>query len=265
MTNATVVTTTYFISSGRKNAMYTLRVERRGGGYTSDNYICNLSTDPEKAEAKAREYFDRVSARLTETDTFKMIFQGFADFDLFERRGKLSVFDTEKLELLEQGIMPIGKRKGEVIAEMPMFTVLWWADQSKEDNKNSPVFDAVCAYCMGVALEKDYIAKREEIREQWEQERQERISKANHIGGIKQRLEMTGTVEKVISLGYTQVSYYTSVERFMTKINVDGNVVVYFGNNIANEGDEITFKATVKEHGEYKDVKQTIVQRVKVL
>ena len=46
---------------------------------------------------------------------------------------------------------------------------------------------------------------------------------------------------------------------------VDGNVVVYFGNNIANEGDEITFKATVKEHGEYKDVKQTIVQRVKVL
>ena len=83
MTNATVVTTTYFISSGRKNAMYTLRVERRGGGYTSDNYICNLSTDPEKAEAKAREYFDRVSARLTETDTFKMVFQGFADFDLF--------------------------------------------------------------------------------------------------------------------------------------------------------------------------------------
>lgn len=76
MTNATVVTTTYFISSGRKNAMYTLRVERRGGGYTSDNYICNLSTDPEKAEAKAREYFDRVSARLTETDTFKMVFQG---------------------------------------------------------------------------------------------------------------------------------------------------------------------------------------------
>lgn len=124
MTNATVVTTTYFISSGRKNAMYTLRVERRGGGYTSDNYICNLSTDPEKAEAKASEYFDRVSARLTETDTFKMVFQGFADFDLFERRGKLSVFDTEKLELLEKGIMPIGKRKGEVIAEMPMFSGL---------------------------------------------------------------------------------------------------------------------------------------------
>lgn len=103
MTNATVVTTTYFISSGRKNAMYTLRVERRGGGYTSDNYICNLSTDPEKAEAKAREYFDRVSARLTETDTFKMVFQGFADFDLFERRGKLSVFDTENWNCWKKG------------------------------------------------------------------------------------------------------------------------------------------------------------------
>lgn len=264
MTNLTKVTATYFISSGRKNAMYTLRVERRGGGYTSDNYICNLSTDPDKAEEKAREYYDRMVNRLNQSDTFEMVFQGFADFDLFERRGKLSVYDTEKLELLEQGIMPIGKRKGEVIADMPMFTVLWWADQSSEKN-NDPVFSAICAYCMGVALDKDYIAKREELRAEWEAERQAKIAAAKHIGEIKQRLQMTGTVEKVISLGYTQVSYYTEVERFMTKINVDGNVVVYFGNNIANEGDEITFKATVKEHGEYKDVKQTIVQRVKVL
>lgn len=78
-------------------------------------------------------------------------------------------------------------------------------------------------------------------------------------------MEMSGVVEKVISLGYTQVSYYTEVERFMTKINVDGNVVIYYGNKIVEEGDAIRFKATPKLHNEYKEVKQTIVQRVKVL
>ena len=264
MTNMTKVTATYFISSGAKNAMYTLRVERRGGGYTSDNYICNLSTDPEKAEEKAREYFDRVAARMTQTEHFQMFFQGFADFDLFERRGKLSVDDTEKLELLEQGIMPIGKRKGELIADIPMFTILWWADQSKESNHN-PVFQAVCSYCMGVALDKDYIAKREEIRAEWEAERQAKIASAKHIGEIGKRMEMEGVVEKVISLGYTQVSYYTEVERFMTKIIVDGNIVIYYGNKIVEEGDVIKFKATPKLHNEYKEIKQTIVQRVKVI
>ncbi|UIW11624.1 MAG: hypothetical protein [Enterobacter phage ENC7] len=265
MTNLTKVTATYFISSGAKNAMYTLRVERRGGGFTSDNYICNLSTDPDKAEEKAREYFDRMVDRLNQTDTFQMVFQGFADFDLFERRGKLSVQDTENLELLEQGIMPIGKRKGEVIADMPMYTILWWADQCKENGNDSPVFQAICAYCMGVALDKDYIAKREEIRAEWEAERQAKIAAAQYIGEIGKRMEMSGTVEKVISLGYTQVSYYTEVERFMTKINVDGNVVIYYGNKIVEEGDVIRFKATPKLHNEYKEVKQTIVQRVKVL
>lgn len=256
----TKVTATYFISSGRKNAMYTLRVERRGGEYTSDNYICNLSTDPDKAEEKAREYYDRMVDRLNKSDTLEMVFQGFADFDLFERRGKLSVYDTEKLEMVEQGIMPFGKHKGKVIADLPMYTILWWADQVAGEN-NGDVFQAVCSYCMGVALDKGYIAKREEIRK----ERDEINAKSNFIGEPKQRLEMKGVVEQVISLGFTQVSYYTEVEKFLTKIRVGDDVVVYFGNNIAEKGDEITFKATVKEHSEYNGVKQTTVQRVKVL
>lgn len=172
--------------------------------------------------------------------------------------------ETEQLEQVEQGIMPFGKRKGEVMADLPMYTVLWWADQVKEGSSEI-VFQAVCAYMMGVALDKDYIAKREEIRAEWEEERQAKIASAKHIGEIGKRLEMNGVVEKVISLGYKQVSYYTEVERFMTKINVDGNVVIYYGNRIVEEGDVIRFKATPKLHNEYQEVKQTIVQRVKVL
>lgn len=259
MSKSNVITATYFISSGRKNAMYTLRVERRGGEYVSDNYICNLSTDPDKAEEKAREYFDRWSARHGETEYFKPVFAGFADFELFTRRGKMSVVDTERLELVEQGIMPFGKNKDKKFIDLPMNTVLWWADQGKEENIESKgdVFQAVCAACMGVALEKDYIAKREEIR----QERLERNARSEYIGEIKQRLDFEGKIEAVVSCGMQQVSYNGWIEKFMNKILVGDNVVVYFGKPLGEPGEEIKIRATVKAHEEYNGVKQTIVNR----
>lgn len=255
-----IITATYFISSGRKNAMYTLRVERRGGMYVSDNYICNLSTDPVKAEEKAKEHFDRITSRITETEYFKNIFMGFADFDLFERRGKLSVIQTEQIEKVESGIMPFGKNVGKVIEDLPMNTILWWADQSKLCNdqaSQNPVFQAVCAKCMGIALEKDYIAKREEIK----QERLERDQLSDYIGQIKQRLDFSGKLEMVVDCGFQQVSYNSFVEKYMNKIRVDNNIVVYFGKKLGEPGEEISIRATVKDHQEYKGVKQTIVNR----
>lgn len=259
MSKPNVITATYFISSGRKNAMYTLRVERHGGDFFTDHYICNLSTDPDKAEEKAREYFDRWSARHCETEYFKLVFAGFADFDLFTRRGKLSVFDTERLELVEQGIMPFGKNKDKKFVDLPMNTVLWWADQSKEENidEKGEVFQAVCAACMGVALENDYIAKREEIR----QERLERNTRSEYIGEIKQRLDFEGKIEAVASCGLQQVAWNSVIEKFMNKIIVGDNVVVYFGKQLGEPGEEINFRATVKAHEEYNGVKQTIVNR----
>lgn len=43
-----------------------------------------------------------------------------------------------------------------------------------------------------------------------------------------------------------------------------GNVIVYKGNRIAEKGQRVTMKATVKSHGEREGVKQTIVSRPKV-
>lgn len=261
MSNPNVITATYFISSGRKNAMYTLRVSRSGGVgmYATDNYICNLSTDPEKAEEKAREYYDRWVSRHGETEYFKPVFAGFADFDLFVRRGKMSVVDTERLELVEQGIMPFGKNINKKFVELPMNTVLWWADQSKEENitEKGEVYQAVCAACMGVALEKDYIAKREEIR----QERAERNTRSEYIGEIKKRMDFEGKIEAVVSCGMQQVSYNGWIEKFMNKIMVGDNVVVYFGKQLGEPGELINIRATVKAHEEYNGIKQTIVNR----
>lgn len=195
-----IMNVTYYISSGRKNAMYTLRVERRSGRICVDNYIGNLSTDADKAEEKAREYFDRIVARIPDTDNYKNHFAGYADFDLFERRGKLSVIQTEQLETLERGIMPFGKNSGKQIADLPMNTILWWTDhakQSDQETNSNVVFQAVCSYCLGVALDKDYIAKREIIRK----EREERNALSQFIGEIKQRMVFSGKLETVISCG----------------------------------------------------------------
>jgi len=260
----TKITATYYISSGAKNAMYTLRVERRGGEVFVDHYICNLSTDPDLAEKKARDYYDRITTRLTDTEYFETKFAGYADFNLFERRSTLSVRDTELMEIVEQGIMPFGKNKGKRFEDMAMYSVLWFADKSKEEGE-SPVFAAVCNACMGVALDKDYIAARQQARQEAAEAEIARKAASQYIGEVGVRQEFSGKVEAVIFIGARQVAYNTFAEKWLTKIICGENVVAYFGNKVAEVGDEIEFKATVKAHEVYNDTKQTTVARVKVL
>lgn len=257
-----MITQNFYISSGAKNAMYTLRYERHSVGkemaYCVDNYVCNLSTDAEKAEQKAKEYFDRFYDRVGENEEFKLNYCGGADFQLFERRNKLSVRATEQLEELDQGIMPFGKNKGKVISELPMNTILWWADNIKEvSSAEDAVFQAVCAYCLGIALEKGYIAKREADVE----ERQRRDALSEYMGEVKDRLTLEGVIDAVIHLDPIQVAWNAWAERTMNKIVVGDNVVIYVGKQLGEKGETIKFKATVKSHAEYKGVKQTIVQR----
>ncbi|QDH49183.1 hypothetical protein PHYNN_60 [Pantoea phage Phynn] len=260
----TKIVATYYISSGAKNAMYTLRVKRVGGQFCSDNYICNLSTDPTLAEEKARAYYDGIDQRLGQSENFETKFAGYVDFDLYERRGVLSVEDTEKMEIIESGVMPIGKNKGRRFEDMPVNSVLWFADNSKENHDN-PVFAAACNACMGVALEKGYIQARQIMRDKAAEAQEAIKSSSRYVGEVKKRMEFSGVVEAVIYLGTTQVAYNTYAERYLTKFVCDGNMVVYFGNKVVEAGQEVKFKATVKAHELYNEIQQTTVSRVKVL
>ena len=121
--------TTYFIDSGRLNAMYTLKRAMTGGDFYHEAYICNLSTDPDKAEQKARDYFDRVTARIQDTDQHETFFAGYADFELGQRRGKLSILDTERIERVESAVFPFGKHEGKKFSEVPESYVLFFADK----------------------------------------------------------------------------------------------------------------------------------------
>lgn len=49
-----------------------------------------------------------------------------------------------------------------------------------------------------------------------------------------------------------------------TMVDRDGNVFVYKGKHLASKGDQVTLKATVKDHGVYKGTKQTVINRPKI-
>lgn len=271
MTTPTVITQTFYISSGAKNAMYTLRYRRAPSGpFLVDNYVCNLSTDAERAEEKAFEYFEAWKARVGETEFFKIHFDGAADFGLFERQYKMSVEQTHALEMLVAGIMPIGKHKGKSLSELPAGTVLWYADQVNKDGeeeeneyqqRKSVFFTEVCSHLLGYALEMGYIAKREEQREELAAKK----ARSQFIGEEKQRLDFEGELVLCKCVSSFQVAWNTWQDKYINVIECGDNIVVYFGNPVGEKGDKVKFKATVKEHNVRDGVKQTIVQRPKFL
>lgn len=81
-----------------------------------------------------------------------------------------------------------------------------------------------------------------------------------HIGTIGDRIEIEGTIERVVSVK-TQFG--------IMNVNVircaNGNVVVYRGNYLGSKSEPVHMMATIAEHTEYNGIKQTIVQRPKII
>lgn len=243
-------TVRYYIDSGKLNAMYTLRRRNIADGVFVDSYICNLSTDPDKAEAKAKEYFDRVTARFTDVES---IFAGYADFELGQRRGKLSVIDTARIEEIEAGRFPFGKHAGKKFSDVGASYVLFFADMvGKSDN--GPVTDALSAACLGYALDHGYIAARDQQRA----ERKEEDLKSEWVGEVGARLVFEG---KIV---FTQlkIDSWDLSSYYITKIRQGDDLITYIGSkDLGEKGTLLKFKATVKKHDIYQDIKTTVVNR----
>lgn len=101
------------------------------------------------------------------------------------------------------------------------------------------------------------------------------ISTSNWVGSVKERLEFTVTIKAITGWNVASYSGYGSdwVSLYIME-DAAGNVIVYKtasqlwkadGRNSAEKGDTITIKATVKAHDTRQGVKQTIVQRAKVI
>ena len=127
-------------------------------------------------------------------------------------------------------------------------------------------------------------AERAEREAQWAKEREERrkaeearkaISK--HVGNIGERITATVTLEKEVSFEVPSFKGWgTDTKWICIFVDESGNKLVWkttsplwvydengYGKPVC-EGDTVTIKATVKDHGDYKGEKQTEVQRVKI-
>jgi uncharacterized protein (DUF3820 family) len=257
--SATKIVQTYYVSTGRKNAMYTLRFRRDYVGQAPfmfdlmpDHYVCNLAADEARAIEKGADYVEQFRARVGESEEFKIVFDASgADREAYKRRGKLSVQDTFKIERIESGVIPFGKYSGQNFNDAPDSYILYWVDKSREEITDV-VIGAIIAVCQGIAAEKGLIAKRDAVREA----RHAADIKSEYIGTIGKRQDFTGVLEYLS--GPNDGSYGVW---HTNKVRIGSDIVIYFGAPLGEQGETITFRATIKAHKEKDGVKSTQVNR----
>ena len=91
-------------------------------------------------------------------------------------------------------------------------------------------------------------------------ERAAELAQSQHVGTVGERITIEGTI-------FFTVDYETAYgTTYVTGIkDAAGNVFIQKGVAVGGKGEEITLKATIKEHGERDGVKQTIISRPKVM
>jgi hypothetical protein len=121
------------------------------------------------------------------------------------------------------------------------------------------------------------IIKNNERREAFTKAVEEQKARSVHLGVANERMEFKLHVDKIVEVEVQKFSYYdSSTMRIYLMRDEAGNRVVYKtktnwhlspADGIAvfvEEKSDITVKATVKAHADYKGEKQTIIQRAKV-
>lgn len=93
---------------------------------------------------------------------------------------------------------------------------------------------------------------------------------SEHIGQIGNKVELEVEIISVHSFSGQRMGYWDSGVRFLTTMKSGDNIIKYWGypkfKNCTEsldkpEGVKALMKATVKDHGEYKGVKDTVVSR----
>lgn len=92
---------------------------------------------------------------------------------------------------------------------------------------------------------------------------QEPVVHSKFIGQPGERIVFKGVVKSVFTFDRQKFHYYDSGVGYITKIDVDGNDVIYFG-ELAEKNATVEFKATVKAHNVRDGRNQTIIARPKV-
>lgn len=278
-------TPTLFIGVGATGAMFTLRETYQhhisgagdfgnavvNGVYQGTTVVrsfhhCNLANTADAAFEKAQEYAKQLGLKLITTreglaEELREIHRSSAE-QIEARRLRMEEeerlnaekeeqrkreFLSECCEKLNEGIFPFGRFAGTKLAELPRDYAYWIL--GAEFEKDTPMFlvqDCLRSLDLFPALP---VADPISI-----------------VGQPKQRLTFNATVVKAIRFereswnGDYEYCYVT------TMVDDNKNCIVVFSPSFSPEiGDQLSFKATVKEHKSYNGQAQTVVQRLKVL
>jgi len=115
-----------------------------------------------------------------------------------------------------------------------------------------------------VAAVRKCIAQREARRAEWADKQAAIDAAREYVGIIGDKIVLTLTLKKVINVD----TNFGPIGIFIFE-DANQNVIIYKGGcdavwNLA-EGETVTLKATVKEHGTRNGVKQTLIQRPKAV
>lgn len=87
---------------------------------------------------------------------------------------------------------------------------------------------------------------------------------SNHIGSVGDRIQIDVQSVKCLTSWENNFGYYPTVTYLYKIVDQNGNVFTWKTSNVLNEDEPpVTIKGTVKEHGEYRGVKQTVLTRCK--
>jgi len=152
--------------------------------------------------------------------------------------------DDEDMDLAEEVVARFRNSKGEENNYMENLRVLIKQDMVQEKN-----LGLLCSAVSVLIEEKTVKAESES-------------SRSEYVGEIKQRIRGLGvTVSKEIYLGTSEFGE-RYVYNFVTR---EDDVLVWFtGKKDVSVGDEVNLDFTVKDHNEYRGIKQTVVTRAKI-
>ena len=285
----------YYISSGAKNKMYTLRVSfteiRTSSSGTSypiphDLYCCNLSTDIDKAYAKARECVDYRSEHRDcelinreDVPTLEKIYHRSQE-ELEEARRLAAEYAKaaeeryqyemeqrthRKIKTIEENIWPFGQYR-----ERPFGQEIKMSRDSYEPDYRYIKFmgemkleEADDTRDLKHIMVMEHLQKK--LKEQFPQLFNLPKPNGNYYGKIKSREDFNLTLISETSFpsqfGYNQ---WTHIQRF---VKDTGELIVYMGSSpIKCElGCDVSVKGTIKKHDEYKGDNQTFISRPKLL
>lgn len=255
----------YYISSGEKTKMYTLRenyLERHQGYIIErDFYVRNLSTDPDKALQVARDLGYEVDSKpdftLEEIRRNKSEAEAkrYEEYRIAEQRER-ELRENQQIDMIKAGLFPFGKYRSLGFEQAPESYIQYWLKTDIEETNT-------VARSLVNALEFNF---------PWILERIERSSgNGEYFGEIKQRYQnLKGEIVGVAGFenfyGWQNV-YNILLETGELAVYMGSAFIAYYDDERNDDvfgkvGDIITFAGTVKDHNEYKEVKQTKLARL---